>query len=60
MLSIEQCRVFIPDCNLIDKQMVNLRDNLYELAELALDAYFEGKIKKNDAERGEVNYNRNI
>ncbi len=41
MLSIEECRALIPDGDkLKDEQITELRDTLYELANLALESYF--------------------
>ncbi|MEI9966395.1 MAG: hypothetical protein WDN67_01920 [Candidatus Moraniibacteriota bacterium] len=42
MLSIEKCRELIPHSNVLaDKQIEEVRDNLFGLAELALEKYFE-------------------
>lgn len=44
MLSIEDCRKLIEnDSELTDEQIVEIRDAMYNLADLALDAYFQEK-----------------
>lgn len=44
MLSIEECRELIPDSEKFnDKQIEDIRENLYGLAELALESYFKKK-----------------
>lgn len=47
MFSIEKCRELIPSSvALTDKQTEELRDDLYGLAELALEKYFNEKREK--------------
>ena len=44
MLSLEECRAFIPKANkMTDDEVIALRKDLYEMAELALECYFETK-----------------
>ena len=46
MLSIERCRELLPDsAQCTDEQILQIRDALYGIAELALDVYFEGNLK---------------
>lgn len=46
MLSIEQCRELIPDsANYSDEQILEIRDSLYETAQLAFDVHLEEKKK---------------
>ena len=41
MLSIEKCRELIPDSELYsDAEITKIRDNIYQLGELALEDYF--------------------
>ncbi len=43
MLSIEKCREILGDkaIDMSDEQIIELRDSLYNLGEMALDQYFE-------------------
>jgi hypothetical protein len=44
MLSIEECRKLIDDSEkYTDEEIVEIRKDLYEMAELALEVYFEKK-----------------
>ncbi len=43
MLSLEKCRELIGDPKLSDKEITEIRENLYGLAELALEQYFRQK-----------------
>lgn len=44
MLSVEECRKLLDnEKDLTDEQVTEIRNSLYELAELALDCYFEKK-----------------
>jgi hypothetical protein len=47
-MSVEECRKHLGDKGnqMSDEEVVEIRDSLYGLAELALDCYFEEK--KND------------
>ena len=46
MLSIEECRKLIDnDSDLTDEQIVEIRNSLYELADIALDVYFKEKLE---------------
>lgn len=47
MLSIEQCKKLIADKDLTDKEVEEIRDELYILANLAFEHWRETK-KKND------------
>lgn len=47
MLSIEECRALIPDSDrLTDEEVAAIRRDLYEMAGLALECYFEDKNGK--------------
>ena len=48
MLSIEKCREILGNIavDMSDEKIIELRDNLYGLGELALDDYFESLKKK--------------
>jgi hypothetical protein len=46
VISLKECRKYLEDTNLSDKQVEELRDALYELGELAFDCYFEEKKKE--------------
>lgn len=48
MLSIEQCRKLIDDKNLTDKEIEEIRDELYVLANLAFEHWRETKTKKKE------------
>ena len=49
MLSIEKCRELIPNSvELSDKQVEELRTDLYGLAELALESYFRREKAPNE------------
>ncbi len=50
MLSIEQCKKLISDKNLTDKEVEEIRDELYILANLAFEHWKETK-KKNDSNK---------
>ena len=44
MLTLAQCRKLAPDLeSLPDEKLLETRDNLYQLAQLALDSYLEEK-----------------
>ena len=44
MLPIEECRKLIDDSDkMTDEQIIEVRDVLYSLADLSLDAYFQEK-----------------
>lgn len=44
MLSIKRCREILgPGCNLSDEELELLREQLYVIAEMALDAYHEAQ-----------------
>ena len=46
MLSIEECRALIPDGDkLSDKEVEDIRENLFELAELALEKFHQKESK---------------
>ncbi len=47
MITLEQIREEHPEFNdFPDKQLEEIRDNLYTLANIALDSYFDDKLKK--------------
>jgi len=48
MLSVEQCKKFIKNSNYTDQQIEEIRDNLYQLAEILVDDYISKKGVKND------------
>ena len=53
MLSLEECRELIPDGDkLSDKEIAEIRADLYGMAELALDVYFSRKTTKTDNRQG--------
>jgi hypothetical protein len=43
MLQIEKIREILNDENLSDEQILEIRDNLYELAEIAIESYIKEK-----------------
>lgn len=43
MLSIEECREYLDDKNLSDEEVLEIRDNLYGLAEIAIESYIKEK-----------------
>ena len=45
MLSIEQCKKLIDDKNLTDKEVEEIRDELYVLANLAFEHWRKAKKK---------------
>lgn len=46
MLSIEECREYLEDKTLSDEEVLEIRDNLHGLAEIAIENYIkEKKIK---------------
>ena len=50
MLSIERCRKILgKDCTLTDEELKMLRDQLYLVAEVALDAFQPDPREPNDA-----------
>ena len=49
MLSIEECRKLIPDSKkYTDKEIAEIRNTLYGLAELALERWYSKKMKQED------------
>jgi len=52
MLSIEQCRKLIGDKTLSDKEVEEIRDELYVLANLAFDHWKETKKPLKEQEGG--------
>lgn len=48
MLSLEECRKYLPEeeFDMTDERLLELRDQLYGMAELALDDYFDSKKSK--------------
>ena len=49
MLTVEQCKKLIADKNLTDKEVEEVRDELYVLANLAFDHWKQTKSLKKDA-----------
>lgn len=47
MLSLEECRKYMPEdeVEISDERLLELRNQLYGLCELALDDYFDSKTK---------------
>ena len=43
MISIEKCREILEDKNLTDEEVTTIREQLYKLAEVSIDSYFEEK-----------------
>jgi hypothetical protein len=45
MLSLEECRKYLPEdeVGISDERLIELRDHLYGMAELALDDYIDNK-----------------
>jgi hypothetical protein len=43
MLSIEKCREYLEGKKLTDKEVLEIRDNLYGLAEIAIEKYIKDK-----------------
>ena len=55
MLPLSECRRLLgDDARLTDKQLETLRDELYALAEIVIDAYLEKKKKEADHERRDL------
>ena len=52
MLSIQQCRKYLDNCPYTEKEIENVRDSLYQIAELLVNKYIEKKENKRDRERG--------
>ncbi len=51
MLSLKECRRILgPDCRLTEEELRELRDQLHELAILAVDAWVEGDVAGADRE----------
>lgn len=47
MLTLEQCRKLAPElADLSDDKLLEIRDTLYQLAQLALDSWFETQGSK--------------
>lgn len=59
MLSIEDFRALIPDTDrLTDEEVAALRRDLYEMAELALECYFETNGSRFGKGRGNIQRSR--
>ena len=43
-MSIEECRKYIPDKNLSDKEVEKIRDDIYALGKLAIEMYIKEKL----------------
>jgi len=51
MLSVEECKKYLPKDVFTDDQIVEIRDSLYQLAGIAVEDFFAKKIcAKNEAE----------
>lgn len=44
-LSIEQCRKYLKNCEYTDEQVEEIRDSLYQLANVLVDDYLNKKEK---------------
>jgi hypothetical protein len=45
MLSVEQCKRYIPKGKYTDEQIEQIRDSLYQLTEILVDSYLKNKEK---------------
>lgn len=43
MLNIEECREYLEDETLSDEEVLEIRNNLYSLAEIAIESYVKNK-----------------
>ena len=46
MIPLEKIRELIPDCDLTDEQLEELREDMYGLADLAWEKWVKEKINK--------------
>ena len=55
MLSNEECKAYIKKYNLTEKQISQIKDNLYAILEVVIDEYLSNAKKEYEKDRGKSN-----
>ena len=51
MLSIQQCKKYLNDCRYTEQEIEDIRDTLYQPAQLLVDRYIEKKQTKETGQK---------
>ena len=54
MLSVEKCKKYLKNSDYTEQQIEEIRDNLYQLAEILVDDYIQKKGAKNDKKQNRI------